>query len=531
MEDILTEATGFYNDILEKIDNEARELELKIKTGEVADKDEIEQWSNNWQEKAKPLNNFLQQIMQGGSEEMIEDVEYYVKNVKSTIKDFENDLLELYTFSIKVRNEGNIMMTDATLKGIKEAKSLKETMLAEIDMEVKDIQNKLNNGKLVTVEEIKEWRRGWMDKIVPIRKLAKQAKADGDEDEGDEIKDIAYDLETYVKDLESELKDDADKMEEAQERGGILTKEERMKLAYKEGQKTFGFYCPNCGAALPESDSEFCGYCGSAQGKDIGKVSRGWVLLQEEAANKSASPKVVFQAAMERIDALNLTFMAQLESEKKGLYEILEAGKKRTVEFNNAMDDSGDRLDRIWDRIREVGQKAENRLSDLGASNLEDQLDDHYSKTCDRLLELQRSVMDGIERKAKFKWDKNQDGSDYEVKCSHCGAKLGIINPEQPGEATCPSCQGVTRYSAHITELDVTINKIIDKQMDDQMPLEDQFQNWKAKCIANPSEENKAMFEAAARAMYDKQLFYIKDDAKRKVNVDRYVAQALKEIK
>lgn len=414
---------------------------------------------------------------------------------------------------------------------ITEAETQSQQMLEQIQREAEEIQAKLNRGELVTVKEIKNWRKEWIDNIVPLRKLAKKAKTEGEEDQADEVKDIAIDLEDAVKDLEDKLKDDARELEEAQERGGVLTHEERIQLARKEGKKSHGIACPNCGAALPESTTEICGYCESVLTDNTSKRSKGWVLLQEEAVNANATPDKIYEAAKERIEALRQTYIAQLEVEKAGLMAVLEAGKKRTKEFDNAYDDSNTRLDRIWDRIREVGQKEEERLYRLEAYKKEEKLGDFYQEVCDQLGELNNNVMGGIERKANFKWDRQADGSDTIVKCSHCGAELGIVNPETAGEVTCTHCNGVTKYSAHISKLDVTINKMIDEKMEEQMPLEDQCLHWKNMYIKDPSEEYRRKYEEATRALYDKQLFYIKDDAKRNENVERYVQMAMKEIK
>ena len=104
MEDILTEATAYYKDTLEKIDNESRDLETRIKMGDLADADEIEQWSKNWMDKTIPLHNFVQQAMQGGNEAEVEEIRDYEAEVKEQIKEMEDDLNELYQFCPSIEN-------------------------------------------------------------------------------------------------------------------------------------------------------------------------------------------------------------------------------------------------------------------------------------------------------------------------------------------------------------------------------------------------------------------------------------------
>ncbi len=48
---------------------------------------------------------------------------------------------------------------------------------------------------MVTIEEIKEWRHDWIGKALVIREIAREAKDAGDEDERDDVKDIAIDFE------------------------------------------------------------------------------------------------------------------------------------------------------------------------------------------------------------------------------------------------------------------------------------------------------------------------------------------------
>lgn len=409
----------------------------------------------------------------------------------------------------------------------KKAKTQTKELREELKQAAKDIQNKLDSGKLVTIEEIKEWRRDWIGKALVIREIASEAKEAGDEDERDRVKEIAIKFEDKVRDYEEKLIDDAEEMEEALERGGVKTLQERAKGAFKEGKKLRGISCPSCGVALPDSETQICAYCGaSLKGEGEGSIiSTGWLSFKKGDKADLATSRGVYDAAAARIKALEDAYKAQLEYERQGLLVVLGAGKRRTNEFNNAMEDAYVRLDKIWDKIREVGLEAERRLS----GKKEKKICKFYDKTCERVDYMKETVMRGVDREASFAWDRQQKGGEVRIICSHCSAELKVENPSVAGEVTCEFCDGLNKYSPHLDQYEISLNKNIDELMTAQRPVDEQFRYMQQVCISDPSKENMKNLESAAYAMYDKQLFYIKDELKRNNAVARYVSQAMKE--
>jgi len=411
----------------------------------------------------------------------------------------------------------------------KKAKKLSKELRKELKQAARDIQKKLDRGELVTIDEIKEWRRDWIGKALVIREIARDAKEAGDEDERDDVKDIAINFEDKVRDYEENLIDDAEEMEEAQERGGVKTHQERAKEAFKEGKKSRGISCPSCGVAIPDSETQICAYCGASLKGEGTKISTGWVSFQKGGKVDLATPQEVYDATTAHIKALEDAYKAQLEYERQGLFMVLAAGKRRTDEFNNAAEDAYVRLGKIWDKIREVGQEAERKLSGMGAVKKENKIGKLYDNTCERVDYLKETVMRGVEREASLAWDRQQKGGEVRITCTHCGADLKVENPSVAGEVTCEHCEGLNKYSPQLDEHEISLNKKIDEQMTTNRPVEEQFRYMQQRCLSDPSEENMQNLESAAHAMYDKQLFYIKDELKRNNAVARYVSQAMKE--
>jgi len=282
--------------------------------------------------------------------------------------------------------------------------------------------------------------------------------------------------------------------------------------------------------ALPDGEIEVCAYCGAdLKGEGSGK-STGWISFLKGDTAKLTSASEVYNAAVAQIKGLEETYKAQLEYERQGLLGVLAAGKRQTSEFTNAWNDAQVRLEKIWEKIREVGQSAERRLYKLRGGKKEKKIAELYDKTCDRVMLLRDTVMGDVNREASLIWDRSQKGEAVYIPCQHCGADLAVDNPSVAGEITCQFCGGLNTYSPQLDKHEVSLNKKIDQQVSKHKSVEKQFQYMKEVCVSNPSEENIKGLTAAGYALYDKQLFFIKDPEKRRLAADRYIEQAIKEV-
>jgi ribosomal protein L37E len=403
------------------------------------------------------------------------------------------------------------------------ARELRAQQLQEVEQQAAALRSRLQRGEAVPPAEVKRWRRGCIDRAVAIRSLARQAGAD----ELGAIREQVEIVEERARDLERELLPDAEWLSRAEKRGGVLTPEERARRAAEQGKVARHTTCRTCGAPASDAVTETCEFCGASLAAKTDAERAALLAGQSVKVAWPEGAEAVGQHALATLDALESRFNQQLEAERRGLLAVLEAGKRRTNAYYAAVEDAEDRLDRLWEHVRKFGLLARDRLDDLGAYELDDRVDDRTDQLCDRLLDLQRVMLDSVARAAQHAW--NRDDANEAVYCTNCGGQLEV-DTSSDGEATCPYCQTVVRYSARLNYFEAGINRRIDEQMEDQRPVEEVFEYWKARCTSAATAETLEQLRRSAEAMYSKQLFYIKDPDKHRAAVERYVKQALAEF-
>lgn len=270
---------------------------------------------------------------------------------------------------------------------------------------------------------------------------------------------------------------------------------------------------------MTRSEAEACDYCGDSIGHQAPQASASGALAlvglgDSININWPDDAKESLQCARNILLAIRQSFEAAVEAEREGLQMVLQAGQKITEEFFHACDDAGDRLDRHWDHIRAFG---------LNLQHLD-------SVELDRLLTqlsgLQASMLNAVQSKARLEWDRSQKAG---VTCVNCGS---VTEPEIGfrGEMPCIHCGVLLTVSGHVTQFEIDVNRRMDDLVAPQRATKEELEHWKRACLRETSPENVEKLRLVATDLYDQQFFYIKDCAKRTIQVERYVKKVLAEV-